>query len=139
MFDWNEKKSLIDEVKDLIARVENSKTVETEPIVEPKVEEPEEELKEEEIEKEKEEETVENSTETPFEAHRLSLLGQDILFGYILYLLGVALRIHIGDDAIHILLSHLIVEQQRQRKVLTHMVREALRREHHQYHCAQQQ
>ena len=44
MFDWNEnKKSLIDEVKDLIARVENSNTVETEPIVEPKVEEPEEE------------------------------------------------------------------------------------------------
>ena len=64
MFDWNEnKKSLIDEVKDLIARVENSNTVEAEPIVEPEVTEPKVEQQIEEPQEEKQE-TVENSTDT---------------------------------------------------------------------------
>ena len=63
MFDWNEKKSLIDEVKDLIARVENSNTVETEPTIEPKIEEPEVEIQPEEPQEEKKQETVENSQE----------------------------------------------------------------------------
>ena len=66
MFDWNEnKKSLIDEVKDLIARVENSNTiVKTEPTVEPEIEEPEVEQQAEETQEDKKQETVENSTDT---------------------------------------------------------------------------
>ena len=68
MFDWNEnKKSLIDEVKDLIARVENSNTVETEPTVEPKIEDPEFKTQTEKLQEEEKKKTVENSNETPLE------------------------------------------------------------------------